>query len=524
MRVLSAIMFADIEGYSALMQENEEQAVEQRNKFKNTLEENLTKYDGKIIQFYGDGALLTFSSGLKAIEYALKVQQEFQTEPKVPVRIGVHMGDIIIESDGIFGDSVNIASRIESIAVPGSILISDKIQDEISNQAHIETKTLGLQNFKNVEKEIEVFAITNDGVVNPDGINLEGKVSSRSYKIAVLPLNNFSEDSKLDSLADSLTEEIISYLTMIPDFKIASRTSTFAYKGKKESATIIGRELGVDLLVEGSIRKYMSQLRVTIQLIDVEHGFHITSRNYDMQRIVTLKAQDKLAYEIAKDIMDSLDMPDGGINFQPKKKKLSLGRLVKYFITALLTIAAVTFGIIYFTQDSNKGENTEKVLPDKDSIKNNVSHYIAVLYASKHIYSGYNVSLSENFTITGTEEKYDPFSSIYRDSSNKNKLEFGSILSDELINDDYLCYFTLRGQEDSILAKLNGTVDQESWEIKLSKIEYLETIPVTPERREANQKEKVDSIKNKKDSVNKKIDSSKTKLPKNKKTEPIKLF
>lgn len=519
MRVLSAIIFADIEGYSALMQENEKQAIEYRNKFKNTLEENLDKYEGKIIQFYGDGALLTFTSGLKAVEYALKVQQEFQAEPTVPVRIGVHMGDVVIESDGIFGDSVNITSRIESIAPPGSVLISDKIQDEISNQSHIETKTLGLQNFKNVEKEIEVFAVTNKGVVNPDGINMEGKIENRSYKIAVLPLNNFSENEKLDSLADSISEEIISYLTMVPDFKITSRTSSFGYKGKKLSATAIGRELGVDMLVEGSIRKYLSQLRVTIQLVDVKHGFHVSSKNYDVQGILTLKAQDRLAQEIAKDIAQSLEIPNYEIIFQPGKKPV-WGNILKYVLPALIIAGAIIFGIIYLTRGGEENGGAGNSPPDKDSIRNNVAHYLSALYESKHIYSGYNVNLSESFKVFNVPEKYDPFSSLYRDSNNTNKLEFKNIETDELKDLNYLCNFILLGSKDSIRAKLEAVIENVDGEIQLSKIEYTDIIPlkvVVPEKKKTQNE--IDTTKTKKDTSlrKQKNDSLKSMTPKLKK-------
>ena len=177
MRVLSAIIFADIQGYSALMGKDEKLANEYRGKFKTTLEKYVNEFDGKIIQFYGDGALIIFTSGLNAVEYSIKVQKELQEEPKVPVRVGIHMGDVVIQEESVFGDSVNVTSRIESIAIPGSIFVSDKIHDAIANHVHLKTKSLGKQNFKNVLKEIEVFAVINDGVVDPHGISREGKLA-----------------------------------------------------------------------------------------------------------------------------------------------------------------------------------------------------------------------------------------------------------------------------------------------------------------------------------------------------------
>ncbi len=178
-RILTAIVFADIYGYTAMMQKDEPHALEIRNRFKKILEDNVENFEGKIIQFYGDGALMIFTSGLKAAEFAIKLQQEAADEPKVPVKTAIHMGDVVYDNEGIFGDGVNVTSRIESVCHPGSVLISDKLRDMISNQPHIITKSLGKVTFKNVAKEIEIFAIINEGLVNPDSISSDGKFSQK---------------------------------------------------------------------------------------------------------------------------------------------------------------------------------------------------------------------------------------------------------------------------------------------------------------------------------------------------------
>ncbi len=181
-RQLAAIMFTDIKGYTALMQQNEEQALRVRSKHRRIFNAITKKHRGKILQYYGDGTLSIFSSAIDAVNCGIELQQGFLEAPTIPVRIGIHTGDIIFNEEEIIGDSVNVASRIESLAVPGSVFISDKVYDEIKNQEFIQATRLKTFRLKNIEKPIEVYAIANEGLVIPDVEEIKGKTEPEPDK------------------------------------------------------------------------------------------------------------------------------------------------------------------------------------------------------------------------------------------------------------------------------------------------------------------------------------------------------
>ncbi|MCB0805328.1 MAG: helix-turn-helix domain-containing protein, partial [Bacteroidales bacterium] len=177
---LAAIMFTDIEGYTALMQKDEHQAVAFRNRHRKIFNAAIEKYNGKILQYYGDGTLSTFSSAIDAVKCGIEMQLDFLQEPELPVRIGIHSGDIIFTHDDIIGDGVNVASRIESLAVSGSVFISEKVFDEIKNQPGIKTVSMGRFDLKNIDKPIEVYAIAKKGLTVPEKSSISGKTKSQS--------------------------------------------------------------------------------------------------------------------------------------------------------------------------------------------------------------------------------------------------------------------------------------------------------------------------------------------------------
>ena len=174
-RQLAAIMFTDIVGYTALMERDEKLAISLRNRHRDTFEMTTDAFNGKIVQYFGDGTLSIFKSTVEAVECAVEMQSAFLKEPQIPVRIGVHVGDIIHSKDDIIGDAVNVASRIESCAVAGSILISDKVHDQIRSHRHIKSKFLDAYEFKNIETAIPIFAIANEGLKVPVASKLKGK-------------------------------------------------------------------------------------------------------------------------------------------------------------------------------------------------------------------------------------------------------------------------------------------------------------------------------------------------------------
>jgi len=356
-RQLAAIMFTDIQGYTAMMQHDEELAIKIRNRHRKIFNSTTEKFNGAILQYFGDGTLSTFKSAIDAVKCAMEMQMAFQKEPVIPVRIGIHLGDIVFTEDDIIGDGVNIASRIESLAVPGSVFISDKVYDEIKNQPSIETQSLRTFELKNVDRPIEVFAISNKGLVIPNADEISGKtkdskpvsektsekkqikvgkkklswvlfyiigllilvagyfiyqkifptdlkINDLDKSIAVLAFRNMSDDPNQEYFSDGISEEILNSLVQVEGLKVAGRTSSFSFKGKDTDIQTIGEKLSVGLVLEGSVRKFENRVRITAQLINATNGFHIWSEQYDRE----LKDIFAIQEEIATNIVNMLKL------------------------------------------------------------------------------------------------------------------------------------------------------------------------------------------------------------------------
>ena len=354
---LAAIMFTDIEGYTALMQKDEEKAIAVRNRHRDAFETITHKYKGRILQYYGDGTLSTFNSAIDAVKCSVELQLAFCEDPKIPVRIGVHTGDILFSKDGILGDGVNVASRIESLAVPGSVFISEKVYDEVKNQSGIEAISMGSFELKNVAKPIEVYSITNTGLVVPEKNQLIGKVEPKfnglekkknkqgklellwgllviaaiitgylvaqsglmdtskmenrksenfpgKKSIAVLPFINDSNDSSNVYIINGLMESTLSNLQKIKDLRVISRTSVEKYRNAGKSSAEIARDLNVQYLIEGSGQKIGDQIMLSIQLIDALSDSHLWSEQYNKQLVDIFSLQQ----EIAKSIADQIEV------------------------------------------------------------------------------------------------------------------------------------------------------------------------------------------------------------------------
>ena len=207
-RQLAAIMFTDIVGYTALMQKNETEAIRTREKHRHIFNTSTEKHKGKILQYYGDGTLSIFDSAIDAVVCALDMQLGFLQSPSVPVRIGIHTGDIIFSDEEIIGDSVNIASRIESLAVPGSVLISDKVYDEIKNQESLQTVPLDTIKLKNVERPLLVFAVSNDGLIVPKSEELSGFDKRKSGSLESVPESNHVQTESKSAVVNILTTKL----------------------------------------------------------------------------------------------------------------------------------------------------------------------------------------------------------------------------------------------------------------------------------------------------------------------------
>ena len=297
LRKLVAIMFADMTGFTAMMQEDEAKAKILRNRQQQTLENLIPGHNGTIVQFFGDGTLSIFDSAIDAVKCGIEIQKELQKEPKVKLRIGIHSGDVVYDTKGLYGDCVNIASRIESISVPGGVLISDKIFDEVKNHVDIKTVPLGKVTLKNVKRPIEVHAIANEGLVIPTTVQIGIKAGS-DKSIAILPFVNMSADPENEYFSDGISEEILNSLTHVEGIRVTARTSSFSFKGKNEDVREIGNKLGVSNVLEGTVRRAGKKIRINVQLISAVDGYQIWSEAYDSELEDIFQVQDEIACKI----------------------------------------------------------------------------------------------------------------------------------------------------------------------------------------------------------------------------------
>jgi TolB-like protein len=302
-------MFTDMVGYTALVQQDEQRARRDRTRQRVVLERHVQRHGGRLLQFYGDGALSVFDSAIEAVSSAVMIQRELSREPRVPLRIGIHTGDIVYDDEGVFGDGVNVASRIQSLGTPGSILVSAKVFDEIKNQPSLNAVSLGEFNLKNVQRPLEVFAVQAEGIALPEPEDLPSRAQQARRSVAVLPFINMSSDVENEYFSDGITEELINLLTRVNGLQVTARTSSFAFKGRQEDVRQIATRLGVQMILEGSVRKAGDRVRITAQLIDASSGYHLFSEAYDRKLADIFELQDEIAGSIVSAVQDRLD-PD----------------------------------------------------------------------------------------------------------------------------------------------------------------------------------------------------------------------
>ncbi len=303
-RRLAAIMFTDIVGYTALMQDDEATAVKARARHREVFEKEHKLHQGEILQYYGDGTLSVFQSAVEAVKCAIVIQRELQKGDEVPMRIGLHLGDIVFDGTEVYGDGVNLASRIESMGIAGSILLSGRVNKELKNHKEISTISLGHFEFKNIKDPVEIFAVTTEGIKIPAPSQLKGKELAKT--IAVLPFVNMSSNAENEYFSDGMTEEIINALAKIKSLKVTSRTSSFYFKNKNISITKIGQELNVSTILEGSIRLSGSKMRITAQLINVVDDFHFWSETFDRPMEDIFAVQDEISLLIADKLREHI--------------------------------------------------------------------------------------------------------------------------------------------------------------------------------------------------------------------------
>ena len=299
-RKLAAIMFTDIVGYTALMGKNEQNALGILHRTRDVVKLLLKQFNGELLKEMGDGTLSSFGSVVDAVNCALEIQNTLKDETEFKLRIGIHIGDVVVEESGdVFGDGVNVASRIENLAEPGGICISGRVYEDIRNKPDIEAVFLGEKTLKNVDDPMKIYSLTGERLPVSVTKSIPNEQPSKTLpSIAVLPFVNMSADPEQEYFCDGMTEEIINALTHIEDLRVIARTSAFAFKGKNEDIREIGNKLDVKNLLEGSIRKAGNRLRITAQLIKVEDGSHLWSERFDREMEDVFAIQDEISLAI----------------------------------------------------------------------------------------------------------------------------------------------------------------------------------------------------------------------------------
>ena len=305
-RRLTAILAADVVGYSRLMGLDEAGTAQALREHRVAADPLVEEHDGRIVKTTGDGVLIEFASVVGAVECALALQRlaaernaAVSDERRMEWRIGVHLGDVLIEGDDILGDGVNIAARLEGVAEPGGICISDDAFRQVRGKVEVEFADLGEQSLKNIARPLRVYRV---GLSSPArqpispaaALPLPDKPS-----IAVLPFQNMSGDPEQEYFADGMVEEIITALSRIRWLFVIARNSSFTYKGQAVDVKQIGRELGVRYVLEGSVRKARGRVRITGQLIDATTGAHLWADRFDGSLEDVFELQDKVASSVA---------------------------------------------------------------------------------------------------------------------------------------------------------------------------------------------------------------------------------
>jgi adenylate cyclase len=296
-RRLAAIMFTDMVGYSAMAQEDEEAALRALALHNRTLRPFFEKFQGREVKTMGDAFLLEFGSTLDAVQCALEIQRHLRTtqlagpgDRPIQIRIGIHAGDVIEDDGDVLGDAVNVASRIEPLATPGGICITRQVYDQVQNKVGAVFVKLPPVSLKNISAPTEVYRIV--GEAGPLRPSARKAVGSDEKHLAVLPLANIGHDPDDEYFAEGLTDELISVLSQIRGLSVIARTSVIQYKSTPKPIAVVGIELGVDVVLEGSVRRDGNRVRVTLQLVDAETQRHLWagSVNRDLNDVFAVQA------------------------------------------------------------------------------------------------------------------------------------------------------------------------------------------------------------------------------------------
>jgi len=316
---LAAIFAGDIAGYSRLMGADEEGTLRQLKAHRKELvDPKITEHRGRIVKTTGDGMLVEFVSVVDAVRCAVDIQRgmaernvRVPADLRIEFRIGINVGDIIFDGDDIFGDGVNVAARLEALADPGGIMVSSVVHDQVRDKLSFGFESLGEQSVKNIARPVGVHRVQlSEQIAAEKSTTAAGKmerVHSDRPSLAVLPFVNMSGDAEQEYFADGITEDIITALSKLRWFFVIARNSSFIYKGKAVDVKRVARDLGVRYVLEGSVRKSGSRVRVTAQLIDASTGNHLWAERYDSELSDIFDLQDQLTTRVVGAIAPKLE-------------------------------------------------------------------------------------------------------------------------------------------------------------------------------------------------------------------------
>jgi TolB-like protein/class 3 adenylate cyclase/Flp pilus assembly protein TadD len=388
---LAAIMFTDIVGYTALMGDDEQKAFQILATNRELQKPIIEKHNGRWIKEIGDGILASFNSVSDAVYAAGELQKQCNEAGAYLLRIGIHEGEIVLDGNDVFGDAVNIASRIQSVAPPGSIAISETVYRNVVNKPGIRTRYIKTEKLKNVKAPVKIYEVVPDSaaktflpVKKSDKIlvwkvlilfaalfllsaagyfvynavrtkTTSSKAALWERSIAVLPFVNISNDKEQEYFSDGLTEELLNLLAKTPGLKVIARSSAFAFKGKNEDARTIGKKLGVDHILEGSVQKSGNQIRIKAFLVKTSDGKQIWTDTYDRQFTDIFKVQDEIASAVVSQL--KLKFFGSGTSNTSKPEVLNLILQGNYFLEKLTKTDV--FKAFEFYEEARKVDSTD---------------------------------------------------------------------------------------------------------------------------------------------------------------------
>ena len=314
-------MAADVVGYSRLMGANEVGTLTSLKTHRAELiDPAIAEHQGRIVKLTGDGMLVEFPSVVSAVDCAAEVQRgmrhrniEVAEERRIEFRIGINLGDVIVDDDDIFGDGVNVAARLESVAKAGGVAVSQSVRDNVGHRLDLQFEDIGAQQLKNIEFPVRVYNVLfGDSPALPKNGAQNDAADADKPSIAVLPFNNMSGDPEQEYFSDGISEDIITDLSKISALFVVGRNTSFGYKGMSPHLQSVAADLGVKYLLEGSVRKAGQKVRVNAQLIDGSNGGHLWADRYDRDLTDIFAIQDEITHSIVEQLK---------IRLLPKERK-----------------------------------------------------------------------------------------------------------------------------------------------------------------------------------------------------------